>query len=182
MTKSTFVTQSRLDRANYAVTCELDGHGFYDHRVQAVDTHLVLFGAAYGWQWYGSTGDINIPCVSLARLSHLWKGGYTSLRDVLRHEFAHAIADTHRGLFRSNYFVDAFGAAHHWDFEWEYDPEHHVSDYAATAPAEDFAETFMFYIRHKGVLPATLATEPIKRKWRFIRRLSDAVTKGMRRW
>lgn len=176
------VTQSRLACANYAVTRELDDHGFYDHHIRAVDTHLVAFGAAYGWQWYGSTGDINIPRVSLSRLSHLWKGGYTSLRDVLRHEFAHAIADTHRGLFRSNYFVDAFGAAHHWDFEWEYDPEHHVSDYAATAPAEDFAETFMFYIRHKGVLPARHATEPIKRKWRFVRRLSDAITKGMRRW
>lgn len=76
------VTQSRLDQANHAVTCELDGHGFYDRHVQAVDTYLVLFGTAYGWQWYGSTGDINIPRVSLSRLSHLWKGGYTSLRDV----------------------------------------------------------------------------------------------------
>lgn len=176
------VTQSRLDRANYAVTCELDGHGFYDHHVQSVDTRLVAFGAAYGWQWYGTTGDINIPCISLSRLSHLWKGGCTSLRDVLRHEFAHAIADTHRGLFRSSYFADAFGAAHHWDFEWEYDPEDHVSEYAATAPAEDFAETFMFYIRHRGVLPAQHASETIKRKWKFIQRLSGAIRKGMRLW
>ena len=95
------VTQDRLDQANYAVTCELDRHGFYDSHVQAIDTRLVIFGAAYGWQKYGSAGDINVPRVSLARLSHIWRGGYTSLRDVLRHEFAHAIADTHRGLFRS---------------------------------------------------------------------------------
>ena len=176
------ITQKRLDQANYAVTCELVSHGFYDNHVEAVDTRLVLFGSAYGWHWYGSTGEINIPCVSLSRLSHLWNGGYTSLHDVLRHEFAHAIADTHRGLLRSSHFTDAFGAAHHWDFEWEFDPEHHVSEYAATAPAEDFAETFMLYIRHKGVLPARHATEPIKRKWRFIRRLSGAITKGRRRW
>ena len=136
----------------------------------------------YGWQWYGSTGDINIPRVSLSRLSHLWKGGYTSLRDVLRHEFAHAIADTHRGLFRSSYFADAFGAAHHWDFEWEYDPEHHVTKYGATAPAEDFAETFMLYLRHNGVLPVRLETRAIKQKWRFIQRLSQAVMKGIRTW
>ncbi len=177
-----FVTLARLNRANSAVVSELEAHGFYDGAVQAVDTCLVPVGLAHGWQWYGGTGEINIPCVSLSRLSHLWTGGYTSLRDVLRHEFAHAIADTHRGLFRSAFFSDSFGAAHHWDFEWEYDPEHHVSEYAATAPAEDFAETFMLYLRHGGVLRARHATMPIKRKWKFIRRLSDAISRGLRRW
>lgn len=177
-----FITLPRLNRANFTVTRELDARGFYDAAVQAVDTCLVPLGLAHGWQWYGGTGEIHIPCVSLSRLSHLWTGGYTSLRDVLRHEFAHAIADTHPGLFRSAFFSDSFGAAHHWDFEWEYDPEHHVSEYAATAPAEDFAETFMLYIRHGGSLPAWHASAPIRRKWKFIRRLSDAISNGQRRW
>jgi hypothetical protein len=176
------VNHSQLDRANYAVTCELDTHGFYDARVQSVDTRLVPLGFAYGWQHFGGSGDISIPRVSFSRLSHVWRGGYTSLRDVLRHEFAHAIADTHRGLFRSAFFSDSFGAAHHWDFEWEYDPEHHVSEYAASAPGEDFAETFMLYLRHRGDLPARHATGPIKRKWRFIKRLSQGIRDGMRRW
>lgn len=176
------VNQSQLDRANYAVTSELDVHGFYDRHVQSVDTYLVSVGLAYGWHWFGSSGDIHIPRVSLSRLSHIWKGGYTSLRDVLRHEFAHAIADTHRGLFRSTFFSDSFCAAHHWNFEWEYDPEHHVSEYAATAPAEDFAETFMLYLRHDGMLPARHASGPIGRKWKFIRRLSVAISRGLRRW
>ena len=177
-----FITQSRLDHANYAVTRELLAHGFYDRHVHAVDMHLVPFGFAHGWQWYGSTGDISIPRISVLRLCEIWRGCYTSLRDVLRHEFAHAIADTHRGLFRSNQFADAFGAAHHWVFEWEYDPEHHISEYAATAPAEDFAEVFMIYIRHGGRLPPWHATRPIQRKWKFIRRLSDAISRGLRRW
>ena len=176
------VTQRQLDRANYAVTCELDAHGLYDARVQSVDTYLVPIGVAYGWHYYGSTGNISIPRVSFSRLSHLWKGGYTSLRDVLRHEFAHAIADTHRGLFRATFFSDSFGAAHHWDFEWEYDPEHHVTEYAASAPAEDFAETFMLYLRHGGVLPKRHAAMPIKRKWTFIKRLSQAIGNGLRKW
>ena len=176
------INQSQLDRANYAVTCELDAHGFYDAHIQAVATYLVPLGVAYGWHYYGSTGDINIPRVSFSRLSHLWRGGYTSLRDVLRHEFAHAVADTHRGLFRSAFFSDSFGAAHHWDFEWEYDPEHHVSEYAATAPAEDFAETFMLYVRYGGTLPPRHATGPLRRKWKFIHRLSDATSRGLRRW
>ena len=127
-----FITLASLNRANYDVTCELEAHGFYDRQLQSVDTYLVPFGFAHGWQWYGSTGDISIPRVSLSRLSHILTGGYTSLRDVLRHEFAHAIADTHRGLFRSAFFSDSFGAAHHWDFEWEYDPEQHVSAYAVS--------------------------------------------------
>ena len=87
------------------MTSELDRLGFYDRHVQAIETRLVLFDSAYGLHRYGSTGEIEIPCVSLSRLSHLWNGGYTSLRDVLRHEFAHAIADTHRGLFRSSFFL-----------------------------------------------------------------------------
>lgn len=176
------VSQRQLDRANHSVTCELDAHGFYDRYVQSVDTYLVPLGLPYGWQCYGSTGEIKIPRVSLSRLSHIWRGGYTSLRDVLRHEFAHAIADTHRGLFRSAFFSDSFDAAHHWNFEWEYDPDHHVSEYAATAPAEDFAETFMLYVRHAGALPAGHATAPIRRKWKFIHRLSDAISRGLRRW
>ena len=177
-----FVTKSRLDRANYAVTLELDALGFYDERVRSVNTLLVPIGDAYGWHWYGGTGEIYIPCVSWSKISDFFHGEYTALRDVLRHEFGHAIADTHRGLFRSDYFSEAFGAGHHWGLEWEYDPEHHVSPYAAKAPAEDFAETFMVYVRHGGRLPAGLQTTPIRRKWKFVQKLSVAISKGKRRW
>ncbi len=147
-----------------------------------MDVYLVALGVAYGWHWYGGSGEIHVPRISWSRLSHLFSGGYTSLRDVLRHEYAHAIADTHRGLIRSEKFGDAFGAAHSWDFEWEHDPDHHVTSYAATAPAEDFAETFMLYLRHGGRLPARHGTMPIRRKWRFIRDLGEALMRGRRRW
>lgn len=176
------VTKNRLDTANYAVTQELQKLGFYDAPMQEVQTYLVTFGVAYGWQWYSGSGHINIPCVSVSRLSHLWSGSYVSLRDILRHEFGHALADTHRGLFRSRRFSDAFGAGHDCEVAWEYDPEHHVSPYAATNPAEDFAELFMTYVRQQGRLPATLATTPRRRKWQFIDDLRDAVSNGKRRW
>jgi hypothetical protein len=55
------VTQRRLDSANLAVTRELACLGFYDDAVASVDVYLVAFGRAYGWQHYGTTGDINIP-------------------------------------------------------------------------------------------------------------------------
>ena len=56
------------------------------------------------------------------------------------------------------------------------------SEYAATAPAEDFAETFMLYVRHGDRLPAHHDTIPIRRKWRFIRDLADAMRSGRRKW
>jgi hypothetical protein len=40
------------------------------------------------------------------------------------------------------------------------------------SPCEDFAETFHFYIRHKGRLPVRLATKPlIVRKWELVDRI-----------
>jgi hypothetical protein len=154
--------------ANYAVTLELNKLGFYDEAMQAVETYIVTFGHAYGWHWYGQSGHINIPRVSLSRLAEFWKGSYTSLRDVLRHEFAHAFADTHRKLFRSRNFYYAFDGAHTWKFRREYDPQHHVTPYAAHSPAEDFAEVFMLYLRWQGRLPQKLSSDSIRRKWKFI--------------
>ena len=176
------INQTRLKAANDAVICELDQLGVYDAWMQGVETHLVTFGVAYGWQYYGGTGHINIPRVSLSRLSDWLAGPSMPLRAVLRHEFGHALADMHRGLFRSRRFSDVFGAAHDSDCEWEYDPEHHITEYAASDPSEDFAEVFRFYLRHKGRLPRRMATAPIRRKWRFIDELRKAISNGDRRW
>jgi hypothetical protein len=143
---------------------------------------LATFGTAFGWQHYGSSGEIHIPAVSLARLCRLIGYEYCSLRNVLRHEYGHALADTHRGLFRSREFVSAFGASHEAEIEWEFDPEHHVSRYAATSPMEDFAETFMLYVAHSGAMPRHLDTTVIRTKWRFIRLLGSHVGKGRRRF
>ncbi len=176
------VTLRQLSSATCDVGFELGRLGFYNEAVQAVDVYLVSVGLAYGWHWYGGSGEIHVPRFSWSRISHIFRGGYTSLRDVLRHEYAHAVADNHRGLIGSPRFGEAFGASHSWDFSWEYDPDHHISPYAATAPAEDFAETFMVYLRHGGRLPARYDTPLIRRKWTFIRDLGNALTQGRRRW
>lgn len=103
------ILKSQLDAENLAVAAELDALDFYDD-LEDVDVYLVSFGSAYGWQYYGSSGDIHIPCVSAVRLGDLLFGrACTSLRDVLRHEYAHAVADLHRGLIRSRRFTEAFG-------------------------------------------------------------------------
>jgi hypothetical protein len=57
-----------------------------------------------------------------------------------------------------------------------------VSDYAMTEPAEDFAETFMVYLRHRGELPSRFKVPAIRKKWSFIRDLGKAVRSGEYKW
>ncbi len=79
--------------------------------------------------------------------------------DVLRHEFGHALATLYpRALSQGGLFRKAFDAKYgpkpapdidpdNWEFDC-------VSAYAATETREDFAETFMLFVKHKGKLPA----------------------------
>lgn len=67
----------------------------------------------------------------------------------------------------SHRVLSFLGAAweHH---EMEYDPEEHITEYAATDPMEDFAENFWLYLKHKGALPRKHDTSTIRRRWKFI--------------
>jgi hypothetical protein len=177
------VTLTRLNRAVSDVQRELEEQGFYDERLAKVDVYLSWCSCALGYCFYGTSGDIHIPAVSLGKLFERIAGvSRTTLRDVVRHEYGHALAHTHRGLFCSVPFKRAFGTHHDADVKSEYDPERHVSEYAATSPSEDFAETFMLYLRHGGELPLRFDTWRIRRKWRFARELGGAVRRGQRRW
>ena len=177
------LTRKQLHSAVKEVRSELRALGFLDEALSVIEVLMVPRAFPYAYQLYGGDGNIYVPRISGARKRDLKKKLKPApIRQVLRHEFAHAFADTHRGLIRSARFSEAFGAAHSWKFAWKYDPEHHVSDYASSAPAEDFAETFMHYIGHQGVLPEKWNTPSIRRKWRFIRDLARAATRGIRRW
>ncbi len=177
------VSLTRLNRAVWDVQGELQRHGFFDQKLAAVEVYLSWCGYAYGWCWYGTSGNIHIPAVSLGKLFDRFMGApRTTLRDVLRHEYGHALAHTHRALFCSVPFKRAFGTHHDADVRWDYAPDRHVTPYAATSPSEDFAEVFMLYLRHNGELPERFDTWRVRRKWRFIRDLGTAVKRGQRRW
>ena len=75
-----------------------------------------------------------------------------TLIDVIRHEFAHAWAWRDRPFFRGRWFRDAFGATYHtapWSNPDDFDATDYVSEYATSQAKEDFAETFMVYLRDR---------------------------------
>lgn len=158
-----------VDRANRQVTGEMEKLGLWCPRLDDVTVWLVPVSLdCYGW--FLSEGDIYVPSVNGAQLSDLVLGHHTRLTDVLRHEWAHALADRIPRLVETKRFRRAFGGSYDSpDPVREYDPGHHLTPYAATSPCEDFAETFHFYLRHKGVLPLRLQGKSvIVRKWGVI--------------
>jgi hypothetical protein len=176
------VTFGELERANDQTIDELENFGFYDEQMVRIEVYLALAGDAFGWQNYGGDGHINIPALSLARLSALVGYEKASLRDVLRHEYAHAVADTHRGLMRSRKFSTAFGRSHGSEQNSEYDKSVHITPYSAANPGEDFAEVFMKFLKHSGKVPQRFRKPAIERKWGFVMELASAVRAGKRRW
>jgi hypothetical protein len=176
------VTLDALQSANDIVLAELETLGFWDESLDAIEVFLVPLGVALGWQRYGGDQSICIPAVSFGRLLTLFGWEPSDLTDVVRHEYGHAVADTHRGLFRSRRFSSVFGGSHESERGTNYDPEQHVTTYAATKPSEDFAELFCLYLRHKGQLPRCYNKSRIRAKWQFIRDLSRAIRQGRRRW
>lgn len=174
------VTLPALNRAVRQVRTELAAVGLWTTKVSAVDVWLSPVSLrAYGWQHYGTTKDIVIPSVTLVSLL---SGYRPSLVDVVRHEYGHVVADVHRGLIRSSRFTRAFRGAHGSSVALPFQREGYVTAYAASSPAEDFAETFMVYLRHGGRLPARFDTPFIRAKWTFIRELCGRVRAGHRRW
>lgn len=163
-------------RAVSDVQRELRQLGLWDEYLAVVEVKQVTFSPsmALGYQWYGSTGDIIIPKCSFGKLQQYFGSlngsAMTSIRDVLRHEYAHAYADTHRATMRTPAFKNAFQTPHKINavWSWEYDPEIFVSEYAATNSGEDFAETFMIYVKHKGVLPYKYQYPAIEAKFDFV--------------
>lgn len=180
--KNSTVNLKKLEACNNSVIQELYDLGFYDDRTAQTEVYLTMASYAFGYQYYGGDGSICIPRISVSVLIDRLNGVVTSLKDVLRHEYAHAVADTHRGLMRSRRFSEVFGGPHGWDGEQDYDSKSHVTAYAASATGEDFAEVFYLFLKHQGRLPKRLNTPAISAKWQFLEELRQAIEAGKRRW
>ncbi|MEO6476295.1 MAG: hypothetical protein ABIQ96_14320 [Luteolibacter sp.] len=172
--RSHLIAYGDVCRAHGPVCGELVKLGFWNRRIEAVQVYWVSSSYnCYGWY----QGDIYIPAISGARLSDLVMGRQTRLTDVLRHEWAHALADYWPELIQSKRFERVFGGPYESTAKVAgFDPAIHLTKYASTSACEDFAEVFHFYLRHKGRLPVRLAAKPsIVRKWEFIRWMASRI-------
>lgn len=168
-----FVTLPKLTSINWQVTCEMEKLGFWHRSLDDITTYLVRPSFGY-YGWFQTEGDIYIPSVSTAVITDFFRGAHTSLTDVLRHEWAHAVADRRPRLVDNRTFHKVFGGSYESeDPAWEYQADWHLTPYAAESPCEDFAETFHFFLKHKGRLPQRLQNKPgIVRKWNFVASLA----------
>ncbi len=98
-----------------------------------------------------------------------WFCSADGVRNVVRHEFGHALADIRPRPFKGTVFRRAFGAqcgrrsVARFRRNWE---ETCVSKYASKNTEEDWAETFMLFLRNKGRMPARFRGLPdIEAKW-----------------
>jgi hypothetical protein len=159
------INQATLNRALAAVTRELDENFFWTRKVARYEVILEPVAFTYLGICH-SREKILIPALSFIRLRDwISDSAACSLRDILRHEFAHALHFSHPRFIMDAEFRDTF-------LNEEYDQTRFVSEYAAIEPCEDFAETFTYYLKHGGMLPTRMKTRTIRRKWRFIERLS----------
>lgn len=100
-------------------------------------------------------GEIFIPILQSK------KGG---VRDTLRHEYGHAILHYHpKIMYRKRFHC----------FRQTTDRDDFVSKYAMKNNHEDFCETFMVYLKHKGKLPQRYSSPRLMKKWRFINGLRN---------
>ena len=172
MAKEWFITRSKLDRAVARVRRELVRHGFWRQQLASVSTRMIWLAPAHGYYIGYKAGTIVIPAVSSSRLWEILCGQYHGIADVVRHEHGHALCRAFPSLFRTQRFLSAFGARLPSRQTYEYDPDIHVSAYAATNSEEWFCETFMHYLKYSGQLPRQWRRTPIARQWQLIRDLS----------
>jgi len=181
------ITLPHLNAALDRTHRELDRHGFLTEQVLDTDVFLVPGSwRACGWQYYRGSGHIHVPAVVVIDLFDRLFGrpSALSLQAVLRHEYGHAVAHHHRGLIRSKRFREVFWAPHDCRDRrpWQHDPGLFVSRYAASHPSEDFAETFMLFLLHRGRIPRRHDHPAIRAKWDFIHLMGRALAAGKRKW
>lgn len=190
----TTITLRSIDRALGDVMRELGEAGLLTGRVgavpvvaQAIDLAPFVLGYEGLYVEEPTTLDrllgfeartIYIPLTTFSRCAAtlgLAKRQSSSLRDVLRHELGHAFAVEHPSLVRrSAAFVRGFGAPYDAG-AYDASDDDFITPYASTSPAEDFAETFMVYLRHQGDIAKYRGRRLVYRKLLFVRALARAV-------
>ncbi len=152
---------------------ELSTLGIWSDRLARVTVRSAWILPVYGY-WFSWTKTIVVGRFTVSHLMDWYSGNpKVSQIDILRHEFGHAILDGNRRLVRALGFSDVFR------------PEvyakgiTHVTPYCETSKDEDFCETFMLFVKHKGRRPSSFRGVAIRKKWHFVRRLVRSLRLGL---
>ena len=180
------ITKSTAFRAFDDVCRELRDAGLMPHggELEGVccEWHPVEIGG-FGTTGHG-LGDFAAEGYYWNRTIHLpawgfWFCSADGIRNVVRHEFGHALADIFRAEFSKPVFRRAFGGpcgrrtVARFKRNWE---ESCVSKYAAKNTEEDWSETFMLFLRHKGRMPARFRGLPvIEAKWKAVEEILGTI-------
>jgi hypothetical protein len=178
------ISLARLDRAFQRARRELHDVGLleegrYLDRIDCVQTYLPTICSELGYVYDAGVpflprlvgfrpGVIYIPFNAPAQA--YVPGG--TLLDTIRHEYAHAWAWLDPRFIGGAWFSAAFGAPYRgsWRAPRDEDRAEFVSDYAMTSPAEDFAETFMTFLRYRRSLDRFRPRRGVYRKLAAVER------------
>ena len=127
--------------------------------------------------YHYSDGNIHVPGICFADLWPWFQDRV--LVDVLRHEYGHALEDKYPKYFHGREFKRAFGAEYGDAVVFkEGDEENYVSQYAQQMTQEDFAETFMYYMKYNGALPRQFSrSKAIRLKWETVAAICQDIAK-----
>jgi hypothetical protein len=180
MKKSLLITINQVNRAIYDAQNDLYSLGLWYEGAPLTEVEIYLCPLprlmVRGVFYHGENawskmvgyyeGKMYIPRISLA---HLANTQYDSLRDVIRHEYAHAFAHHYPQLIFKTEFSKVFGGSYNYANPSKMHPDAYVSEYAKTIPMEDFAETYMIYLKRKGKMPNSFKNKKLIAKWKFVK-------------
>ena len=173
------VSKASLTASKYKIRGELRKMGFLSAGSPLDEVQCILefrwsgLAGYMGW-YFPSDQNIHIPTFCIAAM--LPNGEKRILADVLRHEYGHALEGKYWKFFHCKEFRDVFGKPYGPSKPIDTNENHYVSRYAMNETREDFAETFMYYMKYRGILPEKWAKVPaIHRKWSFIEQLRKKI-------
>jgi len=102
----------------------------------------------------------------------VFSSGHCALRDIIRHEYAHALVYHYRDAVMTAAFPRTFKKSSHGNSDG------FITPYAAKCPEEDFAETFMVFVRRVGKPLPPRRNEEIRRKYQFVGEVIDHVSRS----
>jgi hypothetical protein len=173
------VSITQLNRALYKVQNELYINGLWNEGSPLTEVEIIidsmptLFNlgifthAVSKYKHYMGYKE-GIIYITKFSIGYLENSKYSSVRDLVRHEYAHAFAEKYDHLIRKKLFEITFGDRYYSAKMNKMSDDAYFTEYAKENSMEDFAETFMLYLKWKGKLPKKFTNKQLIKKWNYV--------------